>query len=141
MTDLNGPIFLGLGCSTAASADEIVRLIKTCLAEADCHPGQITAVASHKRKTGSQPLLSAADHFSVPIFFLDDAALPPGIVGTCEAVAAAAGPLLLPKRKSRFATCAIARCTPDFTIERFRQPANPRAAIAPSTLATSVAGP
>lgn len=139
MTIYDGPILIGLGCATAAGTDEIVGLIKACLTEANCRPDQIVALASHARKAGSRSLIDTAARFGVPLFFLGDDALAPGIPGTCEAVAAAAGPLRLPKRKSRFATCAIAECTRGLSLQSWPQP--PSAAIAASKLATSVAGP
>ena len=135
------PILIGLGCSTSADADEILALVQACLVEANCQADQIVALASHTRKTGSRALADAAHHFGVPLFFLDDEAVAPNIASTCEAVAAAAGPLLLCKRKSRFATCAIAECAPGFIVERLVQPGSANATIAASMSATSVAGP
>ena len=134
-------VVVGLGCSTAASASEIVGLIEACLAEAGIQPRQIAAFATHIRKHDSLALKQAAAQFDLPLLVLDDAELAPAIPGTCEAVAAAAGPLLLGKRKTRHATCAIAVAGPDFDLASFGQPANPSAAIASSTLATSLAGP
>ena len=140
MTD-NDPILIGLGCSTAASATEIAGLVEACLREANCQAGQIVAFATHSRKRGSEALIGTAIRFGVPLFFLDDDALAPGIESTCEAVAAAAGPLQLGKRKSRYATCAIARCDTEFSVASLAQPVRPSAAIAASRSATSVAGP
>ena len=51
------------------------------------------------------------------------------------------GPLLLGKRKARYATCAIAAVAADFDLFAFGQPESPSAAMASSTLATSLAGP
>lgn len=134
-------VVVGLGCSTAASASEIVGLIEGCLAETGLESRQIKAFATHIRKHDSRALKQAAAHFDLPLLFLGDAGLAPGVPGTCEAVAAAAGPLLLGKRKTGHATCAIALAGPDFDLASFGQPANPSAAIASSTLATSLAGP
>jgi cobalt-precorrin 5A hydrolase/precorrin-3B C17-methyltransferase len=135
------PLIIGLGCSTAASASEIVALIAASLAEIDRDPSSIAAFATHIRKQGSSALAQAADRYGVSLRFLDDDELAPGIAGTCEAVAAAAGPLLLGKRKSRYATCAIATCKPDFVLAAFGQLASPSASMASSRLATSLAGP
>ncbi|HEY0034036.1 MAG TPA: cobalamin biosynthesis protein [Devosia sp.] len=135
------PILIGLGCSTSADADEVLALVQACLVEANCQADQIVALASHTRKAGSRALADAADYFGLPLLFLDDEMVSPNIASTCESVAAAAGPLLLAKRKSRFATCAIAQCTPSFTQERLVQPGSANAAIAASMSATSVAGP
>ena len=135
------PLIIGLGCSSAASADEIVALIAACLAEVDRDSASISAFATHIRKRDSMALAQAARHYDAPLRFLADGDLAPGVPGTCEAVATAAGPLLLGKRKSRYATCAIAACEPDFVLAAFGQPEGPSAAIAPSTSATSLAGP
>ena len=143
MTTIPGhpPLIIGLGCSTAASADEIVALIAACLAEIDHDPGSIAALATHMRKRGSVALAQAAEHYDVPLRLLDDDDLARDVPGTCEAVAAAAGPLLLGKRKSRHATCAVAACGARFVLAAFGQPESPRAAIASPTSATSLAGP
>lgn len=137
----HSPLIIGLGCSSAASADEVVALIAACLAEIDRDCASVSAFATHVRKRGSMALAQAARHYDVPLRFLADDELAPGISGTCEAVAAAAGPLLLGKRKSRYATCAIAACRPGFVLSAFGQPESPSAAMAASTLATSLAGP
>lgn len=134
-------IVVGLGCSSAASATEIIRLIEFCLAEANLGADRIVAFGTHVRKRDSLALLQAAAHFDLPLRFLDDDDLASGVPGTCEAVAAAAGPLLLGKRKSRYATCAIAQAAPGFDAARFGQPASPSAAMASSMLVTSSAGP
>jgi cobalamin biosynthesis protein CbiG len=143
MTTIPGhpPLIIGVGCSTSASADEIVALIAACLAEIGHKPGSIAALATHMRKRGSIALAQAARHYDVPLRFLDDDDLAAGIAGTCEAVAAAAGPLLLGKRKSHYATCAIASCGPGFQLAAFGQPESSSAAMASSMSATSLAGP
>ncbi|MBE0578119.1 cobalamin biosynthesis protein [Devosia sp.] len=143
MTTIPGhpPLIIGLGCSSAASATEVVALIAACLAEIDRDSASISAFATHVRKRGSMALAQAAGHYEVPLRFLADDELAQGISGTCEAVAAAAGPLLLGKRKSRYATCAIAACRAGFVLSAFGQPESPSAAMAASTLATSLAGP
>ena len=135
MTNDECPVLIGLGCASAAGAAEIIALVRACLLEAGCDADQITAFATHSRKRGSLALMQAASHFGVPLFFLEDDELAPGLPGTCEAVAASAGPLHLAKRKSRYATCAIAFCVADYSI-----PPLTIAAMAPSTLSTSVAG-
>ena len=134
-------IVIGLGCSSAAEAGEIIALIRSSLALAGLDATQVRAFGSHSRKLDSLALMQAAAHFDVPLRFLDDDELAPGIPGTCEAVASAAGPLVLAKRKSRYATCAIAEAAPGFTLFGFGQPASPNAAMASSTLSTSLAGP
>jgi precorrin-3B C17-methyltransferase / cobalt-factor III methyltransferase len=143
MTTIEGraPLIIGLGCSTAANAYEIISLIATCLAEIQREPGDVVALATHVRKHGDPALADAAAHYELPLHFLDDDDLAPDTPGTCEAVAAAAGPLLLGKRKSRYATCAIASSRPGFSLAAFGQCGRSSAAIASSTPATSLAGP
>ncbi|WP_108395581.1 cobalamin biosynthesis protein [Devosia submarina] len=141
MTTDHGQILIGLGCSSKATADEIIALVQSCLAEAGSRADAVMAVVSHSRKTGNLALAQTAEHFGVSLFFLDDHVLAPEIASTCEAVAAVAGPLRLPKRKARFSTCAIAECHPGFSLDRLAQLASPSATIAASTLVTSWAGP
>lgn len=135
------PLVIGLGCSTSATPDEVTGLILAALAEAERDAADIVALATHRRKRGSRALIEAASHFGVPIHYLADEELAEGVPGTCEAVAAAAGPLLLGKRKSRYATCAVAECRAAFDLSRFGQSPSAKASMASSTLATSLAGP
>lgn len=141
MTSSFEAIVVGVGCATASTHDEIVMLIHACLAEAGREPRQMAALASHIRKEHSTALARAAAHFDVPLRLLDDDELAAGVPGTAEAVAAAAGPLCLGKRKSRYATCAIAIAAPGFDVSAFGQAPRLSASIAASTLATSSAGP
>lgn len=145
----------GIGCGSAATSSEIIALINACLAEAGLPPSALLAIASHQRKHDAQPLYAAAAHFDVPLRLLGDADLAPatpspsvlvhiGLPAIAEAVAAAAGPLLLGKRKSAHATCALAACGSDFDPAQFGSAAlypSSSAAMASSTLDTSRAGP
>ena len=141
-----GSIIAGVGCSSAASAAEIIALVESCLAEAGFLASDLIAVTSHERKAGHPGLAAAAVHFGVPVRLLpghemvthvpNPSALVFAAVGfpsVAEASAAAAGPLVLPKRISAHVTCAVAR--------EMSQPFNDMASIAASTLATSSAGP
>ena len=139
MTELSGSVVAGIGFATAATSDEIVRLIEACLDEAGYTRGQLVAIGTHYRKLGNATPLRVAAYFGVPLRLLDDRDLASESVA--EAVAISAGPLRLPRRKSRYATCAIAACRPSFSVVGFGQPASPSAAVASSTLATSLAGP
>jgi cobalamin biosynthesis protein CbiG len=144
----------GIGCGSAATSSEIIALINACLAEAGL-PAALLAIASHQRKHDAQPLYAVSAHFDVPLRLLGDADLAPatpspsvlahiGLPAIAEAVAAAAGPLLLGKRKSAHATCALAACGPDFDLAQFGSAAlypSSSAAMASSTLDTSRAGP
>jgi cobalt-precorrin 5A hydrolase/precorrin-3B C17-methyltransferase len=140
MTTKNCSVLVGLGCSTRATAHEIIGLVEACLTESGNRADQIIAFATHARKAGSPTLELAAEHFGVPLFFLGDHVLAPEIASTCEAAAAVAGPLRLPKRKGRFSTCAIAECQKGFSLDRLAQLSSPSAASAASTLPTSWAG-
>jgi len=139
MTEISGSVVAGIGFATAATADEIVGLIEACLVEAGASSGQLLAIGTHARKLGNAVPLRVAAHFGVPLRLLDDQDL--GSDSVAEAVAAAAGPLRLPRRQSRYATCAIAACAPDFSVSGFGQSPSPRAVMAASTSATSLAGP
>ena len=150
-------IVAGIGCGSAATTTEIVALIHACLSEAGIPHSALLAIGTHVRKSDAMPLRAAASQLGVPLHLLDDTELVSGVphpsvrvaasIGLpsiAEAVAAAAGSLLLGKRKSAHATCALAACAPQFDIARFGRVANyvnSSAAMASSTLATSSAGP
>ena len=142
----SGSIIAGIGCSSAAGAAEIIALVEASLAEAGFFAADLIALTSHERKDDHLGLAAAAAHFGVPLHLLQDQDLTDrvpnpsarvfaaiGLPSIAEATAAAAGPLVLPKRKSAHATCALARQSP--------QPFNDMASIAASTLVTSSAGP
>lgn len=139
MTQASARIVAGIGFASAASAEEVAGLIEACLAEAGFSGTQLVAVGTHARKLGNPVPLRVASHFGVALRLLADADLL--LEGLAEGVAAAAGPLCLGMRKSRYATCALALCGPTFDVSRFGQPPIARAAMASSTLATSLAGP
>ena len=139
MTQISGRIVAGIGFASAASAEEVIALVEASLAEAGLAANHLVAIATHKRKLGTAIPLRVAAHFGVPLRLLDDGDLV--MVGLAEGAAAAAGPLRLTKRKSRYATCALADCRPGFTLAAFGQPPISSAAIASSRLATSLAGP
>ena len=118
---------------------ELVELIDASLAEAGLAPTDLVAIATHRRKLGTAIPLAVAAHFGVPLRLLDDGDL--AMEGLAEGAAAAAGPLLLRKRRSRYATCALATCAPGFSLATLGQPPISSASIAASRLATSWAGP
>ncbi|MBU1303932.1 MAG: cobalamin biosynthesis protein [Alphaproteobacteria bacterium] len=134
-------IVAGIGFASAASADDVLALISACLAEAGLSPDQLTAIATHVRKQGAPQLAALATHFDVPLRLLTDDDLTGDVPGLAEAVAAQAGEIIVPKRKSALATCALARCAPDFAVTRFGQPAALSRPTAALTLSTSNAGP
>lgn len=140
------PLVAGIGCTARAGADEIVALMQTCLAELGFSASGLVALASHARKAGHPGLAAAARHFGVPLLLLPPSRLAPGmptpssrveaavgVPSVAEAAAAACGKLVLQKRRSAQATCAIALAS---------GPAqSSRAAMAPSMLSASSAGP
>ncbi|WP_171015756.1 cobalamin biosynthesis protein [Devosia sp. FKR38] len=134
-------IVAGIGFASAVRSDELVALVTACLVEAGIAPEQLIAIATHVRKQGASQLAALATHFDVPLRLLTDDDLSGNVPGVAEAVAAEAGAVLLPKRKSALATCALAICAPDFVVSGFGQPASLSRVTAASTLSTSIAGP
>ncbi len=120
---------LGIGCERGAAAEEVLALARRTLEEAGLAAGALAGVFSIDLKSDEAALHELAAALDVPARFFDAATLeaetprlanPSEIVfrevgahGVAEAAAlAAAGPdgaLVVAKRKSRRATCAIAR--------------------------------
>ena len=120
---------LGIGCERGCSAEEIHALAKATLAGAGLAAGAVAAVVSVELKVGEPGIHALAAALDVPARFFAAARLldetprltersraafrTTGCWGVAEGAAlAAAGPggtLIVPKRKSRRATCAVAR--------------------------------
>ncbi len=121
---------LGLGCERGTAPEEMIRLITETLAVENLPAQSLAGVFSLDLKMDERAVHAAAAHFGVPARFFDLAALQAqegrlanpsdivkaevGVAGVAEAAAlaavgAAGGDLLVEKRKSRRATCAIAR--------------------------------
>ncbi|MBO0736396.1 MAG: precorrin-3B C(17)-methyltransferase [Alphaproteobacteria bacterium] len=120
---------LGIGCERGCSGSEIAALVRSALAEAGLAPAAIAVVVSIELKAGEAAIHALADELGVPARFFPASRLlaetprlsersqtvfrATGCWGVAEGAAlAAAGPdgvLVLPKRKSRHATCALAR--------------------------------
>jgi len=120
---------VGVGCERGAEPAEVVALVRTTLAEAGLAEGAVALVTSLDLKADEPAVHAAAKALGVPARFFDAARLeaeaprlatPSEVVfqevgchGVAEGAAlAAAGPdgaLLVPKRRSARATCAIAR--------------------------------
>jgi cobalt-precorrin 5A hydrolase/precorrin-3B C17-methyltransferase len=120
---------LGVGCERGAAAGEVLALARETLAEAGLAPAAVAGVFSIDLKSDEPAMHELAEALDVPARFFDAATLEAetprlanpsdtvfrevGAHGVAEAAAlAAAGPdgvLVAPKRKSRRATCAIAR--------------------------------
>jgi cobalt-precorrin 5A hydrolase/precorrin-3B C17-methyltransferase len=120
---------LGIGCERGCPAEEIEKLARESLESAGLAPKAVAAVVSVELKTGEPGIHALADGLGVPARFFSAERLldetprlterseaafhATGCWGVAEgAVLAAAGPgsaLIVTKRKSRGATCAIAR--------------------------------
>jgi cobalt-precorrin 5A hydrolase / precorrin-3B C17-methyltransferase len=113
----------GVGCERGIAAAEMIALIESTLAEAHLSTLSLAAIATLDIKADEAALHAAARHFNIPLrlFTADElrnqqAPNPSPIVeaetGTpsvSEAAALMAGPLIVDKRKSKHATCAISR--------------------------------
>lgn len=121
-------IFIGIGHDAGASLAELEALVAECLKAAGVHPGDIAGISSieSRAETGLADALAATFSVTARYFPADrlEAETPRlanpsealfqriGCHGVAEAAAlAAAGPnarLIVPKRKGRSVTCAIA---------------------------------
>lgn len=122
---------VGLGCERGAAPEELTGLVTETLATAGLAPGAVALVASLDLKADEPALHAAAAHLGVPARFFpaerleaetprltapsDTVFQAVGCHGVAEAAAlAAAGPdgrLVVTKRKSARATCAVAQAT------------------------------
>jgi cobalt-precorrin 5A hydrolase / precorrin-3B C17-methyltransferase len=120
---------LGVGCERGCPAGEIVDLARSALKEAGLAAAAVAAVVSIELKLAEPGIHALAESLGVPARFFSAARLlaeteglserstatfrATGCWGVAEGAAlAAAGPggvLVVPKRKSRRATCAVAR--------------------------------
>jgi len=125
---------LGVGCERGTGEEELIQLITDTLAAENIPAQSLAGVFSLDLKMDEAAVHAAAMHFDIPARFFDLAALQAqegrlanpsdivkaevGVAGVAEAAALAAvgaaegtagGELLVEKRKSRRATCAIAR--------------------------------
>ncbi|MEO8757556.1 MAG: cobalamin biosynthesis protein [Devosia sp.] len=115
----------GIGAERGVSADEVIALVEESLASQNLAPGSLGALATIEIKSDETAFHAAAAHFGVPLRIFTVAELnqeryrlinPSEIVeaetgtpGVAEAAALKAGTLIVPKRKSKRATCAIGR--------------------------------
>lgn len=119
---------VGLGCERGAAAEEVLGLLRATLAEAGLAEGAVALIASLDLKMDEPAIHAAAAALEVPVRFFDAATLeretprlatPSAVVfqevgchGVAEGAALAAvgsdGKLLVHKRKSSRATCAVA---------------------------------
>lgn len=122
---------LGVGCERNCAPDELAGLVTETLSEAGLSAGAVACVVSLDLKSDEPAVLALAESMNVPARFFDAATLegqtprlanPSDVVfaevgchGVSEGAAlAAAGPrgdLIVTKRKSARATCAVARAS------------------------------
>jgi cobalt-precorrin 5A hydrolase / precorrin-3B C17-methyltransferase len=122
---------LGIGCERGCSAREIVALADATLAEAGIEIGSVAVVVSIELKRAEPGIAALAAALGVPARFFTAARLvaeterlsersaavfrATGCWGVAEGAALAAcgsdGVLLVPKRQSRRATCAVAQAS------------------------------
>ena len=140
---LHPPVLaLGIGCERGCSAEEIEDLARSTLAEAGLAAGAVAAVVSVELKLDEPAIHALAAELGVPARFFPASRLlaetprlserspaafrATGCWGVAEGAAlAAAGPdgeLVVPKRKSRRATCAIARAAQPIIAEAIGRP-------------------
>jgi cobalt-precorrin 5A hydrolase/precorrin-3B C17-methyltransferase len=125
----------GIGCERGTGAEEIIGLLETTLAGAVLSPLSLAAIGTVDLKADEPGLIEAARRFGVPLRLFTATALaqerdrlvnPSAVVeaeiGTpsvAEAVALKAGDLIVPKVKSKRATCAIGRAAAPLAVESF----------------------
>ncbi len=113
----------GIGGERGVEASEVIALVESTLAAHELSPLALAALATIDIKSDEAAFHAAAAHFSVPLrlFTADELAAerdrlvnPSSIVeaetgtpGVAEAAALKAGMLVVPKQKSRRATCAV----------------------------------
>jgi cobalamin biosynthesis protein CbiG len=91
---------IGIGCTSTAPAEEVMALVKSTLA--DC-PGKVAVLATAEKRAQHPAIVAAAAHFGTGIESFADLG-----DAVAEPAAQRFGPLLVAKRKSAHATCAIA---------------------------------
>jgi cobalt-precorrin 5A hydrolase/precorrin-3B C17-methyltransferase len=147
---LHPPVLaLGIGCERGCSAEEIENLARSTLAEAGLGAGAVAAVVSVELKLDEPAIHALAAELGVPARFFPASRLlvetprlserspaafrATGCWGVAEGAAlAAAGPdgvLVVPKRKSQRATCAVARAPQPIIAEAIGRPRGSLAVI------------
>lgn len=128
----------GVGCERGAEASEVIELIEAALRRQNLSPASLACLATIELKADEAALHAAAAHFGVPLRLFSKPELAReryrlvtpspvveaeiGIPGVAEAAALKAGLLIVPKFKSRRATCAIGRATRPLDVESFGRP-------------------
>jgi cobalt-precorrin 5A hydrolase/precorrin-3B C17-methyltransferase len=120
-------LVVGAGCSRGCPAEELLALIGAVLDEAGAKPDAVRALATVDRRADEPGIVAAARHHGWPVVThpattLRHVAVPTpsdvvdehvGTPSVAEAAAllSAGGPLLVPKRRSERATCALAEAS------------------------------
>jgi cobalt-precorrin 5A hydrolase / precorrin-3B C17-methyltransferase len=133
---------VGIGCERGCSAKEVVELARATLADAGLAEGAVAAVVSIELKLGEPGIHALAAALGVPARFFAAQTLlaetprlsersatvfrATGCWGVAEGAALAAagrdGVLVVPKRKSRQATCAVARASEPIVADAIGRP-------------------
>jgi hypothetical protein len=91
---------IGIGCTSTAPTDEVLAIVTATLAECQ---GEVAVLATASRRAQHPAILAVAQHFGIGIESFADLG-----DAVAEPAAQRFGPLLVAKRKSAHATCAIA---------------------------------
>ncbi|MER6628722.1 precorrin-3B C(17)-methyltransferase [Streptomyces sp. NPDC000987] len=117
-------LVVGVGASKGAPAEEVLGLVEEALREAGLSARSVAELATVDAKAGEPGIVAAAERLGVPLVTYPAGELaavdvpnpsdaPLAAVGTPSVAEAAAllggGELLVPKRKSAMATCAVVR--------------------------------
>ncbi|MEU0334510.1 precorrin-3B C(17)-methyltransferase [Streptomyces sp. NPDC006193] len=117
-------LVVGVGASRGAPAGEVLGLVEEALREAGLSPASVAELATVDAKAEEPGIVAAAERLGVPLVTYaaeelaavavpNPSAAPLAAVGTPSVAEAAAllrgGELLVPKRKSAMATCAVVR--------------------------------
>lgn len=121
-------IAVGAGCSAGCPPEELLALVTGALADAGVRPGDVAALASIDLKAEERALLAAAELHDWPLAWFTAAQLrdvpvatpssvvashvgTPSVAEAAALLAAAPARLVVTKRRSAHATCAVARRT------------------------------
>jgi cobalamin biosynthesis protein CbiG len=121
-------LVVGAGCSRGCPAQELLELIGAVLAEAGAQPNAVRALVTVDRRADEPGMVAAARHHGWPLVThpattLRHVAVPtpsdvvdahvgtPSVAEAAALLSAAGGPLLVPKRRSARATCALAEAS------------------------------
>jgi cobalt-precorrin 5A hydrolase/precorrin-3B C17-methyltransferase len=117
-------LVVGVGASRGAPVEEVLGLVEGALQDAGLSPGSVAELATVDAKSEEPGLVAAAERLGVPLVTYaaeelaaievpNPSAAPLAAVGTPSVAEAGArargGELLVPKRKSAMATCAVVR--------------------------------